>query len=1202
MLGTEVPSCAQHVNGAAPGSSRELPKDLLGQGQAKMATQTYVSFAACIMAVALIPRATVPSSAPAGQRAAGLPAFRVADGRYRVLLTVIERADLAQHRVRFSAAVPLPRGTVSDVSHMRVQDGGKPLPCGVQELSGWADGSCRMVLLQFQVVLDAKERRELTLEFGPKVQAPPMTSHMNVEVKPHVASLSNGKLSFVWDERGLTRVLADLDNDGRPETDFGAIRMVTDLAWKQGAGKEWGAAERPVATDSRNVPATYSVIEKTPAYVTLREGHPLLGACKPPRPWPFNYVIEYTLWSGADYVDLRSYVWFAPAYSEIEKYIWEGGRTLTMVSASEAASRRAALRLEPGFAPKRVRVGVGGGEWLDTQLRQDLPLFFSRTNNAENSAAGWQVKEGAKAIKVGKGGCAETLHYEDDRLACAVVFRDFDEWGCHYFQQTGDQARWQRNCWNAHFLCDSKGIQWGFLDALNQPEVETGGGHTYWSGQRWTWKSRVRFGKVGDDPVRFAQEATFDVGYTLPYAYWAATGCLPEKVAIPPSLLARESRVVKSEGGGSRDPGSYNPANGGRRAWFTPLMERWMRTGDLRAYDAFLRETESYDLYEMIFDVWPEGGRTNSADGCVYSQSDRGYPDAFKETKYAAPTPSLWAYLLTGRKHYQEAHDRMMWRVDAEITADGFVNDEPLGPYHQQKRKLRTEGRDGHVCEYLLDEHFLQEKRYPDDPYWLRRGMTVFRYYWDLGANHAGGKAKGSDLYGRSELSVGAMFHFAQEQRTGIEKAGGDYAKEMDAMVRSQKFLWTGTFHWKDILAQYYELTGDEEVLTYLPEAASQWLDPRNTAIYVAEGRCFKDFHLEYDALAKGGGPAPSLAAAQAADSLKALYVGKYLLATALSPHHLWWYDKNPLIHPGDGSWKGFILGDNIMPGSPKWPEPGRNMRGGSGTAYNNLIVALAKAVEMQTPFLIGHDLERYWYLDQGGRFAVVDDHSKPFDPLYVDGQGEQNRFPDDQLVNPYTEKITNIVDVDATTAEITITADAGSPHNYEYWSPLEPEVIVEGGDLRSHAYDPQTQLGAFSIRHAAEPTVVRIAAPQDAIPPRVVNVWIDTPDQWRPHLQDRNYQEVLQRIANPNVDYAALRKPNIHFLTSERTRAELWYTTRSKDAKSWKALKSEGYRFRHRFDLDRLPAGTYFAKILVTDLGGNQVVEDNGGQFYRFR
>jgi len=88
----------------------------------------------------------------------------------RVRLSMPNRPGLAQRGVPVTAGVPFPRGTLTDVSHLRlVDERDREHPLQVMETARWSKyGSIKWILCDFTVDFEGKAR-EFHLEYGPAV-------------------------------------------------------------------------------------------------------------------------------------------------------------------------------------------------------------------------------------------------------------------------------------------------------------------------------------------------------------------------------------------------------------------------------------------------------------------------------------------------------------------------------------------------------------------------------------------------------------------------------------------------------------------------------------------------------------------------------------------------------------------------------------------------------------------------------------------------------------------------------------------------------------------------------------------------------------------------------------------------------------------------------------------------------------------------
>jgi len=77
-------------------------------------------------------------------------------------LVVEEPSGVERRAWPVTSGVPLAEGVVADSSCVRLRLDGKELPLQTETLSRWPDGSIKWLLLDFQIDLQANERRGLT--------------------------------------------------------------------------------------------------------------------------------------------------------------------------------------------------------------------------------------------------------------------------------------------------------------------------------------------------------------------------------------------------------------------------------------------------------------------------------------------------------------------------------------------------------------------------------------------------------------------------------------------------------------------------------------------------------------------------------------------------------------------------------------------------------------------------------------------------------------------------------------------------------------------------------------------------------------------------------------------------------------------------------------------------------------------------------
>lgn len=98
--------------------------------------------------------------------AAELPA---ASGK--IPLTVEEPAGVDRKEWPVSSGIPLAEGALRDDQAVMLEDStGRELPLQTETLVRWPDGSIRWLLVDFQIDLTAKEKKSLTLRYGPTVR------------------------------------------------------------------------------------------------------------------------------------------------------------------------------------------------------------------------------------------------------------------------------------------------------------------------------------------------------------------------------------------------------------------------------------------------------------------------------------------------------------------------------------------------------------------------------------------------------------------------------------------------------------------------------------------------------------------------------------------------------------------------------------------------------------------------------------------------------------------------------------------------------------------------------------------------------------------------------------------------------------------------------------------------------------------------
>ena len=88
-----------------------------------------------------------------------------------VRLTVEEPSGVSRQQWPVSSGIPLAQGALRDERAAALFDAaGKEMPLQSESLARWPDGSIRWLLLDFQIDLAAREKKTLTLRYGPEVR------------------------------------------------------------------------------------------------------------------------------------------------------------------------------------------------------------------------------------------------------------------------------------------------------------------------------------------------------------------------------------------------------------------------------------------------------------------------------------------------------------------------------------------------------------------------------------------------------------------------------------------------------------------------------------------------------------------------------------------------------------------------------------------------------------------------------------------------------------------------------------------------------------------------------------------------------------------------------------------------------------------------------------------------------------------------
>ena len=102
-----------------------------------------------------------------------------------VRLTVEEPSGVARQQWPVSSGIPLAQGALRDERAAALFDAaGKELPLQSESLARWPDGSIRWLLLDFQIDLAARDKKTLTLRYGPEVRRAAVENAVRVTKQP----------------------------------------------------------------------------------------------------------------------------------------------------------------------------------------------------------------------------------------------------------------------------------------------------------------------------------------------------------------------------------------------------------------------------------------------------------------------------------------------------------------------------------------------------------------------------------------------------------------------------------------------------------------------------------------------------------------------------------------------------------------------------------------------------------------------------------------------------------------------------------------------------------------------------------------------------------------------------------------------------------------------------------------------------------
>lgn len=135
----------------------------------------------------------------------------------RISLMIEEPSGVERRAWPVTSGVPLAEGTIRDPSYVRLYLDGKELPLQTETLCRWSDGSIKWLLLDFQIDLQANEKRRLVLEYGPETKISQSRTSIDIQNDSNATTVVTGPLKFILSHskfRPFDSVWLDLDGNG----------------------------------------------------------------------------------------------------------------------------------------------------------------------------------------------------------------------------------------------------------------------------------------------------------------------------------------------------------------------------------------------------------------------------------------------------------------------------------------------------------------------------------------------------------------------------------------------------------------------------------------------------------------------------------------------------------------------------------------------------------------------------------------------------------------------------------------------------------------------------------------------------------------------------------------------------------------------------------------------------------------------------
>ncbi|MEA1951419.1 MAG: hypothetical protein U9N87_08545, partial [Planctomycetota bacterium] len=168
-----------------------------------------------------------------------------------VEIAVEEPTGVARQSWPVTSGIPLAAGQLQEQKAAALfAEDGRELPLQTEALARWPDGSVRWLLLDFQVDLQAKQKRTLMLRYGKEIRRTSVADPLDVDQTDDGVVIRTGPMRLAIARGGCPlpgQVSLDLDRDGR----FAPEEQITDpdspgVVLIDEEGREFSTAAGPV--------------------------------------------------------------------------------------------------------------------------------------------------------------------------------------------------------------------------------------------------------------------------------------------------------------------------------------------------------------------------------------------------------------------------------------------------------------------------------------------------------------------------------------------------------------------------------------------------------------------------------------------------------------------------------------------------------------------------------------------------------------------------------------------------------------------------------------------------------------------------------------------------------------------------------------------------------------------------------------------